>query len=104
MYYLVHSHDKKTTRIKFEIPIEKLSLFYCNFIQRNFVLNMCLIGQICKENCHPFGDVRDDITRSLDVCQTLACYSIVSKLLRFDRVNDLHFRIQTNFVQISSTQ
>ena len=49
-----------------------------------------------------FGDVRDDVTRSLDVCHMYACESIVSKLLRFDRVNDLHFRIQTNFGQISS--
>ena len=38
---------------------------------------MLSIGQICKENFHPFGDVR---------------------------IFDLHFRIQTNFGQISSTQ
>ena len=65
---------------------------------------MLLMGHICKQNFHPFDDVKDDVTRSLDVCHRSACESIVSKLLRFDRVYDLHFRIQTNFSQISSMQ
>ena len=65
---------------------------------------MFLIGQICKENFHTFGDVMDDVTKSLDPCYRKAFELIVSKLLQFDKVNDLHFRIQTNFSQISSTQ
>ena len=64
---------------------------------------MFSLGHICKETVHPFGDVMDDVTKSLDVCHSKAFESIVSKLLRFDRVNDLHFRIQTNCGQISST-
>ena len=46
----------------------------CNLIQLNFVRNILVIGQICDANFHPFGDVipfgdvRDDVTRSLDVC------------------------------------
>ena len=27
-----------------------------------------VIGRTCDANCHPFGDVRDNITKSLDVC------------------------------------
>ena len=42
----VHSHDMKTQHIKFEILNERLCLFYCNFIQHNFVHNMFSIGQI----------------------------------------------------------
>ena len=100
----LYSRDMKTQHLKFEILKERLSLFYCNHIQLNFVLNMLSIGQICKQIFHPFEDVKDDVTRSLDVCHRSACESIVSKLLEFDRVYDLHFRIQTNFGQISSTQ
>ena len=61
----------KTQHIKFEILKERLRLFYCNFIQHNFVLNMFSIGQICKENFHPFRDVIDDVTKSLDACHRL---------------------------------
>ena len=56
----------KTQHIKFEILKERLSLLDCYLIQHNFVLNMCSIGQICKENFHPFGVVMDDITKDLD--------------------------------------
>ena len=42
--------------------------------------------------------------KKMDICHGLAFDSIVAKLLRFDRVYDLHFRIQINFGQISSTQ
>ena len=94
----------KTQHIKFVILKEGLSLFYCNFFQHNFVLNIFSICQICKENFDPFGDVMDDVTKNLDVCNGQAFDSMVSKLLRFDRMNDLHFRIQTTFGQISSTQ
>ena len=47
----------KTQHITFEILKERLSLVYCNLIQLNVVdaLNMFSIGQICKENVHPFG-------------------------------------------------
>ena len=55
----------KTQHIKFEILEERLRLFYCNFTQHNVVLNMFSIGQICKENFHPFCDVMDDVTKSL---------------------------------------
>ena len=58
----------KTQHILFGILNEILSYFYCNVIQLNCVLNMLLIGQVCKENVHPFSDVKDDVTRSLDVC------------------------------------
>ena len=93
----------KTQHIKFEILKERLSLFYCNLIRCIFVLNMFSIGRICKEKFHSFGDVMDDVTKILDVCLGLAFDSIVSKPLRFDRANDLHFRIQRNFGHISST-
>ena len=94
----------KTQRLKYKILKERLSLFYCNHTQLNSVLNLLSIGQICKQNFYRFDDVKDDVTRSLDVCHRLACESIVSRLLRFDRVYDFHFRIHTNFGQISSTQ
>ena len=58
----------KTQHIKFEILKERLSLFYCNLIQHNFVLNRFSIGQICKENFNPFGDVMGDFTKDLDAC------------------------------------
>ena len=58
----------KTPHINFEILIECLTLFKCNLIQLNFVLNMLVMGRIYNANFHPFGDVRDDVTRSLDVC------------------------------------
>ena len=64
----IHSRDMKTQHIKFEILQERLRLFYCNFIQHNFVPNMFSTGQICKENFHPFGGVMDDVTKSLDAC------------------------------------
>ena len=57
----VHSRDMKTQKI--DILKERLSLFYCNLIQHNFVLNMFSIGQICKENFHQFGDIMDDVTK-----------------------------------------
>ena len=64
----------KTQRIKLEILNERLYLLNCNLIRLNFVLNMFLIGQICKEKFHPFddimGDVKDDVTRSRDVCHS----------------------------------
>ena len=44
----LHSRDMKTQHIKFEILKERLSLFDCNLIQHDFVLNMFSIGQICK--------------------------------------------------------
>ena len=58
----------KTQHIKFKILKEGLSLFYCNLIQHNFVLNMLSTDPICEENVHPFDDVIDDVTKSLDVC------------------------------------
>ena len=64
----LHSRYMKTQHIKFEILNERLSVFKCNLIQLNFVLNILLIGRICDANFHPFGDVRDDVTRSLNVC------------------------------------
>ena len=57
----------KTQHIKFEILHERLSVFKCNLIQLNFVQNILVIGRICDANFHPFGNVRDDVTRSLDV-------------------------------------
>ena len=39
-----------------------------NFIQHNFVLNTFSIDQICNENFHSFGDVMDDVTKSLVAC------------------------------------
>ena len=45
----VHSRDMKTQHIKFEILNERLTLFKCNLIQFNFVLNMLVIGRICNE-------------------------------------------------------
>ena len=58
----------KTQHIKFEILNERLSVFKCNLIQLNFVQNILMIGRICDANFHPFGDDRDDVTSSLDVC------------------------------------
>ena len=55
----------KTQHIQFEILKETLRLFCCNLIQHKFVLNMCLNGQYCKANVHPFVDVMDDVTKSL---------------------------------------
>ena len=59
----------KTQHIKFEILNERLSVFMCNLIQLNFVQIILVIGRICNANFHLFGDVRDDVTRGLDVCQ-----------------------------------
>ena len=67
-HVFIPSRDMNTQHIKFEILKERLRLFYCNLIQNNFVLGMFSIGQICTENFHPFGDVMDDVTKSLDVC------------------------------------
>ena len=64
----IHSRDMKTQHIKYEILDERLTLFKCNLIQFKFVLKVIVIGRICNANFHPFGDVRDDVTRSLDVC------------------------------------
>ena len=58
----------KTQHIKFEILNERLPVFKCNLIQLNFVLNMLVAGRICNVNFHPFGDVRDVVTRSFGVC------------------------------------
>ena len=58
----------KTQHIKFEILNERLSVFKCNPIQLNCVQNILVIGRIYDINFRPFGDVRDDVTRSLDVC------------------------------------
>ena len=62
----------KTQHIKFEILNGRLCLFDCNLIRLNFVLNMFLICQFCKEKFHSFDDVMDDVkedvTRSRDVC------------------------------------
>ena len=58
----------KTQHIKFEILNERLSVFKCNLILLNFVLNVLVFGRIYDANFHPFGDVRDDVTKSLDVC------------------------------------
>ena len=63
-----HSHDMKTQHIKFEILKERLSLYYCTLIQHYFGLNKLSTGQICKENIHPFGEIIDDVTESLNVC------------------------------------
>ena len=58
----------ETQQIKFEILKERLSLFFCNLIQHNFVLDMFSTDKICEENFHPFGDVMYDITKNLDAC------------------------------------
>ena len=60
----IHSRYMKTQHIKYEIPNERLSVFKCNLIQLNFVQNILVIGRICDANFHPFGDIRDDVTRS----------------------------------------
>ena len=73
----LHSRDMKTQHIKFEILNERLSLFFCNIIQLNFVLNMFLIGQVCKETFALFGGVKDDVTRSFRV---FAIGKLVNKL------------------------
>ena len=65
----------KTQHINFEILNESL-----NIIATQLCTKMFLNGQVCKENFHPFAIVRDDATRSLDVCQRLACESIVSTI------------------------
>ena len=57
---------------------------------------MFSVGQICKDNFHPFGDVMDKVTRSLNVCHIKACEPIVSKLLRYDKVNGLYTFQDTN--------
>ena len=101
---ILHSRDITTQHIKFEILNDRLSLFFCYLILFNFVLNMLVIGQICNANYHPFGDGRDDVTKSLDVCHRLDCELIEYIILRFERVYDLHFRIQTNLGQISSSK
>ena len=62
-----HSSDMKTQHIKFEILNKRLTLFKCNLIQFNFVLNTLVLDRICNANFHTFGDVRDDVPRSLDV-------------------------------------
>ena len=61
----------KTQYIKFEILNKRLSLFDCNHKQLNFVISMLLIGHVhvCKEKFHSLGDVKDDVTRSLNVCR-----------------------------------
>ena len=64
----IHSRYMKTQHIKFEIPNERLSVFKYNLIQLNFVQNILVIGRICDAIFHLFGDVRDHVTRSLDVC------------------------------------
>ena len=64
----VHLRYMKTQHIQFEILNERLSVFKCNLIQLNFVQNILVIGRICDANFHPFYDIRDDVTRSLDVC------------------------------------
>ena len=58
----------KTQHIKFKILNERLSVIKFYLIQLNFVQNILVIGRICDANFHPFGIVRDDVTRSLDVC------------------------------------
>lgn len=50
----VHSRNMKTQHMKFEILKERLSLFYCNLVHLNFVLNMFSPGQIWNEKFHPF--------------------------------------------------
>ena len=64
----IHSRYMKTQHIKFEILNERLSVLKCNLIQLNFIQNILVIDRICDANFHLFGDVRDDVTRSLDVC------------------------------------
>ena len=58
----------KTQHIDFVILNERLSVFKCNLIQLNFVQNILVIGLIFDANFLPFGDVWDDVTKSLDVC------------------------------------
>ena len=64
----IHSRDMITQHIKFEILNERLTLFKCNLIKLIFVINKIVIGRICNSNFHPFGDVKEDGTRSLDAC------------------------------------
>ena len=101
---IIHSRYMKRQHIKFEILNKRLFAFKCNLIQLNFVQNILVIGRICDANFHPFSGVRDDVTRSLDVCHRTAWELIELNLLRFDRVYDLHYRKQTNYGLISSTQ
>ena len=58
----------KTQHKKIEILNERLSVFNSNLIQLNFVQTILVVGRIYDANFHPFGDVRDDVIRSLDVC------------------------------------
>ena len=66
---------------------------------------MLVMGRICNENFHPF-----ELTSGMTSQENwmFATGKLAKKsnqiFLRFDRVYDLHFRIQTNFGQISSTQ
>ena len=53
----------KTQHIKFEIL--KKDCVYSIATLYNIMFST---GQICKENFHPFSDVMDDITQSLDAC------------------------------------
>ena len=61
---VIHSRVMKTQHIKFEILNERLTLFKCNLMQLNFIINMLVINA----NFYAFGDVKDDVSRSLDVC------------------------------------
>ena len=53
LFWTIHSRDMKTQHIKFEILNELLTLFKCNLIQLNFVLNMPVMGRICNANFRP---------------------------------------------------
>ena len=66
---ILHSRYMKTQQKKFKILNERLYVFKCNLIQLNFVQNILVIGRICNANFHPFGDVRNDVTRSFDAAK-----------------------------------
>ena len=65
---------------------------------------MALIGHFFKENPHLLIDANDDITRTLDACHICAVGSIVTKLWKFDLLEDLHFRKHTDYGLILNMQ
>ena len=91
----------KTQHIKCEILKERLSLFFCDLIQLN-LYKICF--RLVKFVEKIFIRIVMSGMTSQEVCM-FAAGKLVNKLYQtFDRVFDLHFRIQTFFGQISSLQ
>ena len=63
-----------------------------------------LKGPVFKENLHLLIDANDDVTKTLDARQTCSVGSIVTKLWKFDFLDDSHFMKQTDFGLILGTQ